>query len=167
MAKLVNIREFRIENEAAMVDFANRIAAVLEPDDIILLDGDLGAGKSFFTRALIRKLGKGDETVPSPSFTLVQNYNLKTLQNQPIELYHFDLYRLEDAEEIWEIGWEEALETGANIVVVEWPCRLSYYRPENALNMLILADNNNSNIRHIHFPKETNSLNWQKRIKAL
>ncbi len=97
---------------------ARALAARLVPGDVIFLDGDLGMGKSVFSRALIRTLtGEPDMDVPSPTFTLVQTYDAPQCQ-----IWHFDLYRIKSPDEIWELGWEDAL--GHDIILVEWPSRL-------------------------------------------
>lgn len=110
-------------------NFAVQMAAKLRGGDVLLLAGDLGAGKSVFARALIRTLA-GDPAleVPSPTFTLVQTYDTP---RGPV--WHFDLYRIERAEEIYEIGWEEALTGG--IVIVEWPQRLGALTPPRAVGI--------------------------------
>ena len=89
------------------------IGLTLQPGDIILLRGDLGAGKSVLARGLARGLGI-DCPMPSPTFTLMQPYEGR------IPFYHFDLYRLDDPEEFYEAGLDEfAFGTGA--AVIEWP----------------------------------------------
>lgn len=114
-------REF---DEAGMAAFAARLAPFLQVCDCITLSGDLGAGKSSFARALIHALG-GPAEVPSPTFTLVQGY-----ETAKGPLSHFDLYRLKTADEIYELGWEEAL---SGICLVEWPERLGSLLPHAAL----------------------------------
>lgn len=100
------------------------MAQHLNSGDIILLHGDLGMGKSVFCRALIRALCHDEALeVPSPTFTLVQIYEAGGLA-----IWHFDLYRLADPDEIYETGWEEALAGG--IVLVEWPERLGSLKPK-------------------------------------
>ncbi len=107
-------------------------AKTLSHGDIVLLTGDLGAGKSVFCRAIVRTLmEQPDLDVPSPTFTLVQTYDAPAAT-----LWHFDLYRLKDAEEIYELGWEDALSGG--IVLVEWPDRLGSLTPTNAIKIDII-----------------------------
>lgn len=111
---------------AATEALAARIADLLRPGDAVLLDGPLGAGKTEFARAVLRRL-TGDPTleVPSPSYTLVQTYQTKS---GPV--HHFDLWRIEGPREVMELGWDEAR---GGIVLVEWPDRLGTLRPEVAL----------------------------------
>ncbi|WP_417693966.1 tRNA (adenosine(37)-N6)-threonylcarbamoyltransferase complex ATPase subunit type 1 TsaE [Roseibium sp.] len=104
-----------LANEAATVALAEDLAACLAPGDLICLSGDLGAGKSTLVRALLRAFADDDELeVPSPTFTLVQSYELPRFA-----ISHFDLYRLEEPEEVQELGLDELLESGA--ALVEWP----------------------------------------------
>lgn len=103
---------------------------------IIGLSGDLGMGKSVFARAFIRHvLGDDALNVPSPTFTLVQYYDA------PFgALYHYDLYRLEDPEEVYELGWEESLAEGVSLV--EWPERLMGMKPPAMVDISIAQIHN-------------------------
>ena len=106
-----------LADEAATVEFARRLLRKL-PQDLagwtVLLSGELGAGKSTFARALIRSAGH-EGPVPSPTYTLVEPYLLPRST-----IYHIDLYRISDAEELRYLGWEE-LDDGLRLV--EWPDR--------------------------------------------
>ena len=116
------------ETAALAAGFARQCRA----GDLFLLTGPLGAGKSVFSRAFIRALCGNETEVPSPTFTLVQNYEcVKGL------IWHYDLYRLEDPEEIFELGWEEAMVDG--ITLVEWPQKLGPYTPMSATRITIEA----------------------------
>ncbi|AQS42266.1 MAG: Chlorosome protein [Candidatus Tokpelaia hoelldobleri] len=106
---------FLLGGEEATQRFGAAFAALLQRGDLVTLSGDLGAGKSTLARAVIRALA-GDETldVPSPTFTLVQAYD-----DLPLPVTHADLYRIGMAEEVDELGFEQALEDG--VLLVEWP----------------------------------------------
>ncbi|MBO0738807.1 MAG: tRNA (adenosine(37)-N6)-threonylcarbamoyltransferase complex ATPase subunit type 1 TsaE [Alphaproteobacteria bacterium] len=113
---------------AGTAELAARIAALAKPADIIALKGELGTGKTTFARAFIRALGNSDEEVPSPTFTLVQVYELDR-----VSVWHFDLYRLLSCEEAWELGIEEAFSEG--ISLIEWPERLGLLLPDRRLEV--------------------------------
>ena len=89
------------------------LAQKLRPGTVIAYKGDLGAGKTAFTRGLARGLG-ADEPVTSPTYTIVNEY-----LSGEMPLFHFDMYRLCSADELWDIGWEDYLERGG-ICAVEW-----------------------------------------------
>lgn len=119
--KLMDLLETRSEDETAAL--ARGLAGRLRRGDVLLLRGDLGAGKSVFARALIRALaGDAGLEVPSPTFTLVQTYDTSA---GPV--WHFDLYRLKGSADVYELGWEEAL--ADTIAIVEWPERLADLTP--------------------------------------
>ena len=114
------------------------LAHSLKPGDTVLLTGQIGAGKTCLARAAISALhirtGQPEPEVPSPTFTLVQAYELPGLQ-----VWHADLYRLSEASEVTELGLEEAI--GQHIVFVEWPDRLEEM-PDDALVLDIEILNN-------------------------
>ena len=119
-----------------------KIAAVLagaaHSRDVFALYGDLGAGKSVFARAFVRALTSPDEDVPSPTFTLVQTYDGENKAGEPLTVWHFDLYRLKTADEIYEIGFEEALSDGVS--VIEWSERAAKLLPRNRTEITIRPD---------------------------
>lgn len=89
------------------------LGAVLKPGTVLAYEGDLGAGKTAFTRGLARGLGASDR-VTSPTYTIVNEY-----LSGRLPLFHFDMYRLESADDLWDIGWEDYLERGG-VCAVEW-----------------------------------------------
>ena len=103
-----------ISNSAQETEaLGERLAARLRPGDVIAYTGDLGAGKTAFTRGLARGLGVIDR-VTSPTFTIVNEY-----EGGRLPLFHFDLYRMDSPEELFDIGWEDYLARGG-VCAVEW-----------------------------------------------
>ena len=89
------------------------LGKVLQPGTVLAYEGDLGAGKTAFTRGLARGLG-ATEQVTSPTYTIVNEY-----LSGRIPLFHFDMYRLESSDDLWDIGWEDYLDRGG-VCAVEW-----------------------------------------------
>src|SRR6202047_3952915 len=118
-----------LPNEQATLRFAADIACALRPGDMVTLSGDLGAGKTTFARALIRYLA-GDETteVPSPTFTLMQSYDLPRFQ-----VVHADLYRTQGTAELAELGFDDLPEDA--VVLLEWPDRAGNRLPRDRLDI--------------------------------
>ena len=104
------------------------LAKVLRPGTVIAYRGDLGAGKTAFTRGLARGLGY-QEAVTSPTYTIVNEY-----LGGRLPLFHFDMYRLRSAEDLWDIGWEDYLDRGG-VCAVEWSENV-----EEALDSFILVN---------------------------
>lgn len=104
--------KYETHNETETYSVGRALASRLVPGDVIALYGDLGAGKTAFTRGLAAGMGL-DARVSSPTFTIVNEY----LGDFP--LFHFDMYRLADADELFEIGWEDYLNRGG-VCAVEW-----------------------------------------------
>lgn len=119
---------------AATQALGARIAAGLETGDAVALEGDLGAGKTTLARAILRALGI-TEDVPSPTFTLVQIYETPRLT-----VRHYDLYRIEDASEMDELGLDDALVEGA--ALIEWPERAERRLPADRLQIALSAGQN-------------------------
>jgi len=108
------------------------LAPFLRRGDVVLLKGDLGAGKTTWARGLICAL-LGDVEVPSPTYTLVQTYDAPNF-----EVWHFDLYRLKQENDVWELGIEEALEDG--VCLIEWPERIDDLLNGTELTIMLNID---------------------------
>ena len=128
-----------LRDEAATVDLARQIAEVLRADDLVTLSGDLGAGKTTFARALLRRLTREPELeVPSPTFTLMQIY-----EAPEFPVVHADLYRIKHPDELNELGWDEA-SLGA-LVLVEWPEQAGAALPADRLDISFHIDPDRGN----------------------
>lgn len=120
---------------------ASKISSILQKGDIVLLEGDLGAGKSVIVREILRKFGvKGKIT--SPTFTIVNEYF-----SEKKHFHHFDLYRIEDEEELKNLGFEDILNDKDSVKFVEWPSKISHLLPKNYFKISIVKLT--KNIRNI------------------
>ena len=123
---------FICNNEKETAELGKKIARLCRQGDIFALYGTLGVGKSFLARAIVQELC-GMTEVPSPTFTLVQMYEAPNF-----EIYHYDLYRLKSAEEIFELNIEEAMYEG--VCLIEWPEKMGGYLPRHAIKVKITSD---------------------------
>jgi len=135
----------------ATLDLARKLAGMAKPGLCILLDGPVGAGKTFLARAMIQHLMQEQghvEDVPSPTFTLVQTYAIGDL-----ELWHADLYRLSSTDELVELGLDAAFATAT--CIIEWPDRMGDLAPVSALRIVLSPDPASDTYRtaHITGPK--------------
>jgi tRNA threonylcarbamoyladenosine biosynthesis protein TsaE len=120
--------EFLTRNEDETAAAGERLAAALRAGDVVMLYGELGAGKTAFVRGLARGLGAPESDVSSPTFTIVQEYAGR------LTLYHVDLYRLEP-KEVDDLGLEE-LVSGDGVVAIEWAERW-HGRPDDAIEVTL------------------------------
>jgi tRNA threonylcarbamoyladenosine biosynthesis protein TsaE len=129
-----------LENEQATQRCAEILAPFLSRGMGVLLYGDLGVGKSTFARSIIHTLASRQVEVPSPTFMLMLPYDI-VLQKQSAECWHVDLYRIEEASELSELGLEELYEQA--LMIIEWPERLGAELPHNyiACHFTIAPDN--------------------------
>lgn len=121
---------------------AQRLAPYLCAGDTVLLEGPIGAGKSFFCRSIILSILADPEDVPSPTFTLVQVYD-----GPDFPIWHCDLYRLTHPDEAWELGLDEAFESA--LCLVEWPDRLAGQEPKDSLRLSFVSENGEARLLKI------------------
>lgn len=115
-----------IPNEEQMLAFAAEFAANLSAGDVVYLEGDLGAGKTTTVRGILRYFGY-EGNVKSPTYTLVEPYDIM-LNDQPVTLYHFDLYRLGEPEELEYMGGRDYFADNT-LCLIEWPKKAEGYLP--------------------------------------
>jgi len=131
---LRSVHRFALDSEAATARLAEAVAASTHAGEAILLEGDLGAGKTAFARAFLRAVADDHRLeVPSPTFTLLQTYDLPRLR-----VAHVDLYRLADPQELDELGLEDYARNG--VIVAEWPERGAGRFGGDRLHLLLKAD---------------------------
>ena len=128
-------------SEQDTLDIGKKIAPNLKKGSLIILSGDLGSGKTKLTEGILSYFGLQNE-ISSPTFTIVNEYNTSNLN-----LYHFDLYRLEDVDEFFAIGGDEYFEKGA--CIIEWGELLENILPKNYIKINFSRDMENENVRNI------------------
>ena len=139
--------EFISKNEADTKQLAKKLAAKLKPKDVVVLTGELGSGKTKFTEGFLSYFGLENE-ISSPTFTIVNEY-----KKNDLNIYHFDVYRLSDSSEFYEIGGEEYFENG--ICLIEWGELIEDALPSNYIHITFTKNENeeNSRILDIDFPE--------------
>ncbi len=130
-----------ISKKSETIKLANEFAKNITKGTPILLYGTLGVGKTFFASEIIKALTNPTQTIPSPTFSIVQTYT-----SSKGEIYHYDLYRIKDENELFELDIDNALKN--NITLIEWPEIIEHYIKENFNPICIYLENNN-NIRTI------------------
>ena len=135
------MKKILINSKTEMAALAKKIAAEAELGDVIALKGTLGAGKSFFAKNFINFLLEKEQEILSPTFNLVYSYDTKKG-----EVFHFDLYRLKNSEELENIGFFDALKSG--ISLIEWPEIAVDFLPKNYLEIKIV-DGTNEEAREV------------------
>ena len=141
----MNNLKFTSNSELDTMNFAKSLASKLQLKDVIVLTGDLGSGKTKFTEGLLTYFGLENE-ISSPTFTIVNEYLKKDNNtNKVIPIYHFDVYRLEDSSEFYEIGGEEYFENG--ICIIEWGELIEDALPNEYMQIKFEKDIDNENHR--------------------
>ena len=129
-------------SETETQNFAYNLASKLQKGDIIVLSGELGSGKTKFTEGFLKYFNL-EEEISSPTFTIVNEY-----KNNNINIYHFDVYRLEDIDEFYAIGGEEYFTSG--ICIIEWGEIIENALPKDYIKILFSKDNSNENNRFLN-----------------
>ena len=130
---------FTSKSELDTKRFAKNFAAKLKQNDVIVLTGELGSGKTKFVEGFLEYFGLENE-ISSPTFTIVNEY-----KKDEINIYHFDVYRLEDSSEFYEIGGEEYFSSG--ICLIEWGEIIKDALPKNYIHITFEKDDNNEDLR--------------------
>ena len=126
---------FTSHNSSETMKFASELASTLHVGDVVVLSGELGAGKTKFTEGFLKYFGL-DNQISSPTFSIVNEY-----KKDNIHIYHFDVYRLEDVDEFYAIGGEEYFSSG--ICIIEWAL------PNNYIKITFEKDISDENLRYL------------------
>ena len=132
------MNKFISKSEQDTINFAENFANQLHKKDIIVLSGDLGSGKTKFVQGILKHFGLENE-ISSPTFTIVNEYDAPKFK-----IYHFDLYRLEDADEFYAIGGEEYLQTG--LCIFEWGEMIENIIQDDYIRITFSRDNDADNL---------------------
>lgn len=141
-------------DDAATNRLGARLAGALRVGDWVALSGNLGAGKSSLARAIIRSFAGEDIEVPSPTFTLVQDY-----PDLPVPVVHYDLYRIVSEDELAEIGFSDASDSVA--VLIEWPEHAGRLLPHTALRITLSTAGNG------RLATFSGDVSWRERLRSL
>lgn len=133
---------FKSNSSKDTMNFAKKLASKLKNGDIIVLTGELGAGKTKFTEGFLSYFGLQDE-ISSPTFTIVNEY-----KKDDINIYHFDVYRLENSDEFYAIGGEEYFSSG--ICIIEWGEMIKDTLPKDYIQITFSKDDFDENVRVLH-----------------
>ena len=131
---------FTSHNSSETMKFASELASTLHVGDVVVLSGELGAGKTKFTEFL--KYFGLDNQISSPTFSIVNEY-----KKDNIHIYHFDVYRLEDVDEFYAIGGEEYFSSG--ICIIEWGEIIEEALPNNYIKITFEKDISDENLRYL------------------
>lgn len=124
-----------LKDKAATEAYMQDFAACLERGDLVLLEGELGAGKTTMVQWIARYFAV-EEQVTSPTFALANHYRGQ-LEGEPLDIYHLDLYRLEDPAELEDLDYEDYFYPETGLSFVEWPDRAEAYLPPSAIRLQI------------------------------
>ena len=136
---------FISHNSDETMDFASNLASQLRVGDVVVLTGELGAGKTKFTEGFLKSFGL-DKEISSPTFNIVNEY-----KKDDINIYHFDVYRLEDVSEFYAIGGEDYFSSG--ICIIEWGELIEEALPDNCIRISFEKDVNDTNIRYLNIKR--------------
>ena len=132
---------FTTHNSSETMKFASELASTLHVGDVVVLSGELGAGKTKFTEGFLKYFGL-DNQISSPTFSIVNEY-----KKDNIHIYHFDVYRLEDVDEFYAIGGEEYFSSG--ICIIEWGEIIEEALPNNYIKITFEKDISDENLRYL------------------
>lgn len=144
--------KFTSHSSDETMEFASKLASKLHIGDVVVLSGELGAGKTKFTEGFLKYFGL-DKEISSPTFNIVNEY-----KKDDTKIYHFDVYRLEGVDEFYAIGGEEYFSSG--ICIIEWGELIEEALPNNYIKISFEKDLNDENIRYLNITSCEDTQLW-------
>ncbi|MGA0833838.1 MAG: tRNA (adenosine(37)-N6)-threonylcarbamoyltransferase complex ATPase subunit type 1 TsaE [Candidatus Kapaibacteriota bacterium] len=135
----MSVQILRSEGEAQTIELGEQFATQLQRGDLVVLHGDLGAGKTEFVKGVCRFL-EVDDLVTSPTFSIINQYEGRLQDGSTVAIYHVDLYRIERPEELAEVGFDDMVFAHDAIKLVEWPEHAGTHLPEQYWSVTIQAN---------------------------
>ena len=151
--ELLAVKQFTIDSEAAMQEFGGRLSKALPEGALVTLSGELGAGKSVLARSIIHSLGY-EGRVKSPTYTLIETYEIENAAGNVSQLAHLDLYRLSDPEELDYLAFDDVLQV-SSLVLIEWAELGGDRVPTEALHVHIEYADDNSRLVKLTVPEKS------------
>lgn len=151
--ELLNVRRFTIDSEPAMQEFGRGLSKALPEGALVTLSGELGAGKSVLARSIIHSLGY-EGRVKSPTYTLIETYEIENAAGDISQVAHLDLYRLSDPEELDYLAFDDVLQA-SSLVLIEWAEMGGDRVPAGALHVHIEYADNDSRVIKLTVPEKS------------
>lgn len=151
--ELLAVKQFTIDSETAMQEFGGRLSKALPEGALVTLSGELGAGKSVLARSIIHSLGY-EGRVKSPTYTLIETYEVENAAGNVSQLAHLDLYRLSDPEELDYLAFDDVLQV-SSLVLIEWAELGGDRVPTEALHVHIEYADDNSRLVKLTVPEKS------------
>ena len=151
--ELLTVKRFTIDSELAMQEFGKRLSKALPEGALVTLSGELGAGKSVLARSIIHSLGY-EGRVKSPTYTLIETYQIENAAGSVSQLAHLDLYRLSDPEELDYLAFDDVLQV-SSLVLIEWAELGGDRVPTEALHVHIEYADDNSRLVKLTVPEKS------------
>ena len=140
--------KFISESEEQTIQMAEQFATQLQRGDVVVLDGELGAGKTEFVKGICQFFAV-DDLVTSPTFSIINQYAGATPGGEPLKVYHVDLYRIESPDQLQEVGFDDMVFAHDAIKLVEWPANASDHLPDSYWRVVIESNEENDDHREI------------------
>ena len=153
MNSIDTLEKYITNSEEETIELGRKFAERLSPGDVVAINGDLGSGKTEFIKGICDYFNVG-EMVNSPTFTIMNHY-IGSLDGQEVNIFHIDLYRIENEKELAEIGFDECVNSPEYIKLIEWPEKAGNRIDNWNYKVVIKTDENDENKREIEIISKT------------